>query len=68
MNGAAALALLFFLIGIAITFWVYSDAKRNSPQSAVLWALVAFFGGLLGLLLYVLLGRDTAGGGTALNT
>jgi hypothetical protein len=37
---------------------VYADAKRNSPQSAFLRALVAFFGGILGLLLYLLLGRE----------
>ncbi|QCS41058.1 PLDc N-terminal domain-containing protein [Natrinema versiforme] len=51
-------ALVFFVIQIAALIWVYSDAQTNSPQSAVLWTLVVFFGGLLGLLLYVLIGRD----------
>jgi hypothetical protein len=69
MNGAAALAIPLFLIGIAITFRAYSDAKRNGPRSAVLRALVAFFAGVLGLLRYFLPGRDTSGGRrTALNT
>jgi hypothetical protein len=57
MAGEGGFVLLFFLISLVITIGVYSDAKSNSPQSAVLWALVAFFGGILGLLLYLLLGR-----------
>jgi uncharacterized membrane protein YdcZ (DUF606 family) len=57
MASEGGIFLLFFLFGIVITLFVYVDAQDNSPQSAVLWALVAFFGGILGLLLYLLLGR-----------
>jgi uncharacterized membrane protein YdcZ (DUF606 family) len=57
MASEGGIFLLFFLFGIVITLFVYMDAQDNSPQSAVLWALVAFFGGILGLLLYLLLGR-----------
>ena len=60
--------LLLFVIKIAIVFWVYTDAEENSPHSAVLWALVALFGGLLGLLLYLIIGRDTGRGNGELNT
>lgn len=59
----ALIALIFFVIAIVMPFWVYSDAKRNSPHSPVLWALVVFFGGFLGLLLYFILGRTGRGGG-----
>jgi hypothetical protein len=48
----------FVLFGIVLPLWTYSDAQRNSPQNPVLWALVVFFGGLLGFLLYFLIGRD----------
>jgi RsiW-degrading membrane proteinase PrsW (M82 family) len=51
--------LVFLVFAIVLPVWVYSDAQQNSPQSEVLWALVAFFGGILGLLLYFLIGRDT---------
>lgn len=61
VNGIGSLALLVVVIGIIGTIWVFIDAAENSSQSAVLWGLVAFFGGFLGLFLYVLLGRD---GGT----
>ncbi|WP_227374780.1 PLDc N-terminal domain-containing protein [Haladaptatus halobius] len=40
---------------------VYNDAQENSPHSPVLWALVVFFGGLLGLLLYFIIGRTGRG-------
>lgn len=60
-NGLAFIAFLFILAGIIGTIWVFIDAAENSSQSAILWGLVAFFGGFLGILLYVLLGRD---GGT----
>ncbi|WP_049922105.1 PLDc N-terminal domain-containing protein [Halopiger djelfimassiliensis] len=56
-------ALLMFVVQIAAIIWVYSDAQTNSPQSEVLWTLVVFFGGLLGLLLYFIIGRDTSHGG-----
>lgn len=54
----AVLFVLAALVAIAIPLWVYSDAKQHSDQSPLLWALVAFFGGILGLLLYFLLGRN----------
>lgn len=39
---------------------MYTDAQKNSEQSAFLWALVVFFAPILGLLLYLLLGREEA--------
>lgn len=56
------IAMLFIVLAIVAPFWVYVDAQDNSPQSAVLWALVTFFGGLLGLLLYFLIGREPGRG------
>jgi len=63
-GGAVALIgiLMFVLFAIVIPFWVYNDAEQNSSHSALLWALVAFFGGLLGVLLYLIIGRDRTGG------
>lgn len=50
--------LVMLFITIALIWWVYSDAKENSSHPAFLWALVVFFAPLLGLVLYMLLGRD----------
>ena len=52
---------VFFVLHLIVAFLVYQNAQQNSPQSAFLWALVALVAGfLLGVLLYVLLGRDAS--------
>lgn len=64
-GGAAGIFLLFALLVVAVTvgliLWTYQDAQTNSSQPAFLWALVVFFAPILGLLLYLLLGRDRKG-------
>ncbi len=65
-NGAAGLLLvwlLFLLLFVALAYWVYKDAQRNSQHPAFLWAVVVFLAPLLGLVLYVLLGRNGGGRG-----
>ncbi len=59
-EGAVVLlfGLVFFIGYLAAIYWTYQDAQTNSDQPAFLWALVVFFAPLLGLLLYVLLGRN----------
>ncbi|AEH35925.1 PLDc N-terminal domain-containing protein [Halopiger xanaduensis] len=60
--GFGAFAFLIFAVLMAVylgmVVWTYSDAQRNSTHPAFLWAVVVFFAPLLGLVLYVLLGRD----------
>lgn len=57
--GAAVLfGLLMFLVGIALIVWTYRDAQRNSSHPAFLWAIVVFLAPLLGIVLYLILGRD----------
>jgi apolipoprotein N-acyltransferase len=72
-DAAAGVGILFtcfcYLIGlvieIALTYWVYTDAKKRGNPNAVLWGVLTFFLGLLGLLIYILVGRNqgTAMGG-----
>ncbi|QPV62702.1 PLDc_N domain-containing protein [Halosimplex litoreum] len=50
--------LVLFAVGIALIFWTYNDAQKNSSHPAFLWAIVVFFAPFLGLVLYFLLGRD----------
>lgn len=61
-SGSAAGAVLFFLLFLVITIgiivWTYSDAQRNSSHPAFLWAIVVFLAPILGLVLYLILGRD----------
>lgn len=51
-------AILTFLVAMAMVVWTYADAQENSTHPAFLWAIVVFLAPLLGLVLYVLLGRD----------
>ncbi len=55
---SSLIGILGLVIHLAIIYWVYTDATSRSDQPAFLWALVAFFAPLLGLLLYWLLGRN----------
>jgi len=61
-GGGGALVLLFglltLLVQLGIIVWIYSDAQRRSDQPAFLWAIVAFLAPLLGLVLYLILGRN----------
>ncbi|GAA0505262.1 Phospholipase_D-nuclease N-terminal [Halorubrum aquaticum] len=51
-------ALLMFAAHIAMIVWTYSDAQKRSGHPAFLWAIVVFFAPLLGIVLYLILGRD----------
>ena len=64
-NGGAVLLvwLIFMVLFLALTYWVYEDAQRNSEHPAFLWAIVVFLAPILGLVLYVLLGRNGGSGG-----
>ena len=65
-NGGAGLLLvwlIFVALFLALTYWVYKDAQRNSEHPAFLWAIVVFLAPILGLVLYVLLGRNGGSGG-----
>lgn len=59
--GAVLIWLLMLAVLIAIVVWTYNDAQQNSSHPAFLWAIVVFLAPLLGLVLYVLLGRNRRG-------
>jgi hypothetical protein len=48
----------WFVLNIAILIWVYRDANRYGANG-LLWALIVFFAGIVGLLLYFALGRNS---------
>ncbi|WP_148416825.1 PLDc N-terminal domain-containing protein [Haloferax sp. KTX1] len=57
--GALVIGLLFFLLYLGMVVWTYRDAKRNSSHPAFLWAVVVFLAPLLGIVLYLILGRGS---------
>jgi glucose uptake protein GlcU len=54
----ALFALLLFLVVLALVVWTYQDAQKHSSHPAFLWAVVVLLAPILGIVLYVLLGRD----------
>lgn len=56
---ASLFGLLILLAQLALVVWTYMDAQKNSSHPAFLWAIVVFLAPLLGIILYVLLGRNS---------
>jgi len=54
---AAVLSLTFLILWIAVLVWVYRDAERRKMNGA-LWALLVFFGNLVGLIIYLIVRSD----------
>ena len=52
------LSLLTFVGQIVLVIWTYNDATDNSSHPWFRWTLVVLFAPLLGVVLYLLLGRD----------
>lgn len=47
------IAIVFVTLNIALLVWVARDAKGRGMDSAVLWMLLVFFTGLIGLVIYL---------------
>lgn len=45
------------LLLVATAAWVYRDAKKNDVRYALGWAVLTFFSGLFGVLVYLAVER-----------
>ena len=57
LGGCAFYAFMIIaglVINIAILVWVARDAKSRAMDSSVIWMILVFFTGLIGLLIYIL--------------
>lgn len=50
---AGALLLVILLLLVAMAVWVYRNTKQNNVRYAFAWAVLTFFSGLFGILLYL---------------
>ena len=50
-------ALGSLAVQLVLVWWTYTDAKQHTQQSPELWALVVLVAPVMGLLLYLLVGR-----------
>lgn len=51
---------IFAIPWLFICFWIYKDAKKNNIENPILWALLAFFTSIIGILIYLLAVRPDA--------
>jgi hypothetical protein len=51
---------LIWLGYLGLVYWVYQDAAARGNDKAGLWALLVFLTPIIGLLIYLLVGRDQA--------
>lgn len=49
------------LIPIALSIYIYKDAEKSGVENPILWALIAFCFGIIGILLYFLVGKNNTG-------
>ncbi len=47
-----------FLIWGGVSYLIYKDAVKNNVDNPILWALLTFFLGLLGIVLYLVVGKN----------
>ncbi len=55
-GGSSAIYCVSGIVGIALAFWTYQDANKRGANGIV-WGLVVFFLGLIGLAIYWFVGR-----------
>lgn len=53
-------ACIPLIILIALAIWVYKDAEKYKVDNAILWAILTFVTGIIGLLIYLLAVRPDA--------
>jgi len=61
MDPFVGLFCLIYLIPVIVwslvAYWVYTDSRSYGMES-VMWALIVFFGGLIGVFLYIYVRED----------
>ena len=56
--GFMVCGVIAFIIGILLAIWAYSDAKKNCDENPIIWFLVVFFLGLIGLIIYLVVRKN----------
>lgn len=52
-GGCGMFVIAWIVLSIALLIWVARDAKARGMDSAILWMLLVFFLGLIGLVIYL---------------
>jgi small-conductance mechanosensitive channel len=52
-GGMLIVAIVAIVLNIALLIWVARDAKSRGMDSSVLWMILVFFTGIIGLIIYI---------------
>ena len=58
-GGVFVIICISWVVWLAISVWIYKDAKKHNVENPALWAFIVFFIGVIGLLIYLLAVRKT---------
>ena len=56
--GSVVCGIVWFVIWLLIGIWAYKDAKKKCMDSPIIWFLVVFFLGIIGLIIYIVIRKD----------
>ncbi|MFC6733450.1 MULTISPECIES: PLDc N-terminal domain-containing protein [unclassified Haladaptatus] len=57
VDTTVTVGLLYLVVWLGVTLWVFQDAEYRRSKGTLLWTVVVFLGGVIGLFLYFLIGR-----------
>ena len=52
---------IFFIVWFLVAHWVYKDAQKRKAENPMLWGVLVFFAGIVGIILWMVL-RPPIGG------
>ena len=56
--GLMICSVIWLIVWILIAIWAYKDAQRKCMDSPIIWFLVVFFLGIIGIIIYLVLRKD----------
>ncbi len=56
--GMMVCGIVMFIIWIFLAIWAYKDAKKKCMSSPIIWFIVVFFLGIIGLIIYIVIRKD----------
>ncbi len=55
---ALACGIGFFIVWLLLALWAYKDAKKRCMSTPIIWFLIVFFLGIIGLIIYIVIRKD----------
>ena len=56
--GSVVCGIVWFIIWLLIALWAYKDSKKKCMDHPILWFLLVFLLGIIGLIIYIIIRKD----------